>query len=235
MSGPAPGSRSPSGRIIDLTHAIRTSMPVYPADPRPALLPWTRAALHGYESELLHIGTHAGTHVDAPSHFLPGAASVDALPFERLVAPGIVLDVRRVRPRGLIDREMLEAAEAARGQAVASGMAVLLWTGWSDLWRKQEYTSEHPGLGQDGASYLLTRRIALVGIDTINLDCPGDSAFPAHRALLSAGVPIVENLTLLAALSGAGPFTFAAFPLPIVGASGSPVRAVAFLGAAGAG
>ena len=214
-------------RIVDLTQPIKAGMPVYPGDPGPELRPWAQRSIHGYDAELLHLGTHTGTHLDAPSHFLPEGLTVAGLSLERCLLPGALLDLRGAGSQ--IGRAALFAAEAKAARPIAGGGAVLLWTGWSAKWNTEEYLGGYPGLTDDGASWLVERRAGLVGIDTQNIDSPSAGEFPAHRILLGGGVLIVENLARLESLQSIAQFTFQALPLPIVGASGSPVRAVAVI------
>lgn len=215
-------------RIIDLTRPILAGMLVYPSDPVPEVRSWTQRATHGYDSEVLHLGTHTGTHMDAPSHFLAQAATIDVLPMAACMLPGVLLDLRNAG--GEIGLEALLRAEASLGRLVGRDEAVLLWTGWSEWWPSAEYLRDYPGLTAEGAALLAERGAGLVGIDTASVDQAAAEGFPAHRALLSKGVLIVENLKGLAALQGVGAFRFQALPLPIAGASGSPVRAVAVVG-----
>ena len=224
MDQPAGLAIPPRSRIIDLTHPIAAGMPVYPGDPEPRILTWSRAELHGYTTEVLHAGTHAGTHMDAPAHVLPGSMAIDALPVSRLIAPGIVLDLRRA-PGPAIGRAALE--EAA-GEATLEGVAVLLWTGWCDQWRRPGYARRHPGLDIEAAAWLAGRRVSIVAIDAMSIDEPGADTLPAHRTLLADGIPIVENLACPGA-DLAAPFTFVALPLLIAGAGGAPCRALAIL------
>lgn len=78
-------------RIVDLTMRITPSIKVFPGSPRPAFIPWSKFDSHGYDSEAMFMSTHTGTHVDAPSHFAPGLASIDMIPAGRLVSSAILV------------------------------------------------------------------------------------------------------------------------------------------------
>lgn len=216
-------------RVVDLAHSIETGMPVFPTDPAPAVLPWARMPVHPFDTEVVHISSHTGTHMDAPSHFVRGAAAIDEVDLAGCLSPGALLDLRSLAPVGTIDPSDLRDAEARSVSCLSQGDAVLLWTGWSRRWRHRDYVAGYPGLSEDGARYLVERGASVVGIDTPNVDHPSAGDFPAHRALLSAGIPIVENLTRLGTIRSPN-FTFVALPLAIVSATGSPVRAVAIIG-----
>ena len=216
-------------RVIDLSHPIKAGMPVFPTDPAPVVLPWARMPVHPFDTEVLHLSSHTGTHMDAPSHFVRGATAIDEVDVAGCFSPGALLDLRGVAPGSMIDPSDLREAEGRSGRCLAQGNAVLLWTGWSRRWRRRDYVTGYPGLSEDGARCLAERGASVVGIDTANIDHPGAGEFPAHRALLSAGIPIVENLTRLGTIRSSS-FTFVALPPAIASATGSPVRAVVVVG-----
>jgi kynurenine formamidase len=216
-------------RIVDLTHPLEPSMPVFPLDPKPLILTWTKLPFHPYDSELLHCGTHTGTHIDAPSHFVKGADPVETLKPASCIAPGVILDFRELAPRASIGVDHLRRAEEQLGTQVEKGSAMLIWTGWSRNWKATNYLRDYPGLTEEAAQYLADREVALVGVDSANLDHPDAAGFPAHKTLLGNAIPIVENLTRIGLIRSSW-FTFVALPLPIVGATGSPVRAIAVVG-----
>jgi kynurenine formamidase len=107
---------------------------------------------------------------------------------------------------------------------------VLVASGWDRRWPRADYLGTKPYLTSDGAMWLRDEGAILVGIDTWNVDDVGDWARPAHSILLGAGIPIVENLRGLDALTRDG-FRFFAAPLPFRGGSAIPVRAFALLDA----
>jgi len=104
------------------------------------------------------------------------------------------------------------------------GKAVLVRTGWDAHWRTDQYFEGHPFLTKDAAEYLLEAGVALVGIDSLNIDDTGDLSRPVHSLLLAAEVPIVEHLRGLGRLPGAG-FRFFAVPVKIKNMGTFPVRA----------
>ncbi len=107
------------------------------------------------------------------------------------------------------------------------GKAVLVHTGWDAHWRTDTYSAgQHPFVTRDAAEYLAKARVALVGIDSLNIDDDKDGSRPAHTILLGGGVAIVEHMTNLAALPDAG-FRFFAVPPRVKGMGSFPVRAFA--------
>ncbi len=216
-----------SGALVDLSHPIRDGMITYPGLPGPLVRTHlSREASRGTYSEgtEFHIGAidmvaNTGTYMDAPFHRYEDGADVAALPLERLVAvPGVVVDaVTRV-----IGPELFEDVEI-------ESKAVLIRTGWDTKFGEPDYLGEHPFLSQDGAAALVAAGVALVGIDSANIDDTSGGVRPAHSVLLGAGIPVVEHLARLDQLAD-GPFEFFAIPAPVVGMGTFPVRAVARLG-----
>jgi kynurenine formamidase len=174
----------------------------------------------GYRVSHLHLGSHSGTHVDAPSHLVVDGVTVDELPMHLLVGPAVVVDLRDLGPREPIGWERLAAY-------ARPGRMLVLHTGWDRLWGSPRY-EDHPYLGAEAASGLVTAGVRTVGIDALSVDETGGVAFPAHEALLGAGGVVVENLTNLAAVDHPEP-VLSVLPLPLRGGDGSPVRAVALL------
>jgi arylformamidase len=147
----------------------------------------------------LHVCTHLGTHVDAPSHFIAGGKDIGDFPAEFFLREGIVWPVaaRDLQPIGLED---------VRGLSVRRGDAVLLSTGWGEVCDQPRYY-EHPYLDEELALWLVEQGAAFVGVDFLTPDKPpqlreeGFSS-PIHRILLGNEVLIIENLTNLAPLAG---------------------------------
>ena len=201
--------------VIDISLSIGSGLAVWPGDPPVLVEPVSRvedgdagSPQVGAVSRLV-LGTHTGTHVDPPAHFLPGGATVDELPLDVLVGPAVVADLTGGGP---IDAARLEGLRLPNGTvrlllktAAAAGVAS---TG---------------ALTPDGADWLVARGVQLVGADTLSIEPPtGD--YPVHRRLLGAGVIIVEGLDLNGAASGR--YQLVCLPLRITGGDGAPARAV---------
>jgi len=228
------GGGFPDGRIIDLSHAYAEDAIYWPTDTR------------GFEYETLAAGPtdggwyyaagrfataeHGGTHVDAPIHFAEGRHTVDAIPLERLVGPGVVVDVAsaaaadpdyQVRVQDLLDWEREHGA-------IPDGALVLLHTGWSARWGDRErYLGtaatgpeavlglHFPGLDPDAARWLARERtVGAVGLDTPSIDHGPSKDFMSHRILFERQIPAFENLANLGELPAKG---FTAIALPILG------------------
>jgi kynurenine formamidase len=221
--------------VLDLSHPITADLPMFPGLPGPELEEFlTREASHthysGGTSFLIHryhlIG-NTGTYLDGPFHRHIAGDDLAALPLERTVdLPGVVLDCRAAVAAG---RMGVAPEDLIALEGTLIGAAVLLCTGWDCRWSEPGYLeSVKPFLTGEGAGVLLAAGVALVGIDSWNIDDVADGTRPAHTLLLAAGTPIVENLNGLDQLVGR-PFRFFAAPLPIVGGSAVPVRAFALV------
>ncbi len=167
----------------------------------------------------LHLGTHTGTHVDPPWHFVDGGATVDHLAPEVFFGPAAVADLRGATGDiGPAELEELALPEAAT--------RLLLRTRNSELWNRlpAEFPDRYVALGVEGARWMVDRGIRLVGIDFLSIEAGGPPDFPVHHTLLEAGVVIVEGLDLRAAEPG--DYTLACFPLKLLDGDGAPARAV---------
>ena len=203
--------------IRDITVAVRPGMPVYPGDP-PVVIERLGSLAEGDLANLskIEFGLHTETHVDAPVHFIDGAAGVEALPLDALVGPAVVADARGIV--GDID----EAALAALG--IPEGTErLLLRTGNSQLWDLPAFSAEFVGITVDAARALVRRGVRLVGIDYLSI-APADEPAATHVALLSAGIVILEGIDLRSVEPGA--YTLLCLPLKVAGADGAPARAI---------
>jgi kynurenine formamidase len=213
-------------RLVDLSHVIEHGLRTYPGLPEPSVGAWQShddsRGRYAPGTEF-HIGriemvANTGTYLDAPFHRWRDGADVSALALESLAdLPGRVVDARAAGRR--IDSSSLPDEDLA-------GCAVLFRTGWSRHWGTPRYFDGHPFLDAGVAQRLVAARVALVGIDSLNIDDTDGGERPVHGALLRAGIPIVEHLTRLEALPAAG-FRFFAVPVKVRGMGTFPVRAFA--------
>lgn len=219
----------------DLSQPIETGMPTYPDDPDASLSPSATHEADGYATSELRLGTHAGTHVDAPRHTLPDGATIDDLDVGEFAFDALFVDAHPLEPREAIPATALPSP----GEYAASEADLLvIRTGWGPHWGTDRY-ADHPYLTVEAAERC--RELGCgVGLDAFGPDpTPPADGFeagsetaagepdgtPAHDVLLGAGLPIVENLRGLGALPER--FRLYAFPLRLVEGDGSPVRAVA--------
>lgn len=200
---------------IDVTVPVRAGMPVFPGDP-PVRIGLAQAMAEGASCNVtrLDMGAHTGTHVDAPVHFIEGAAGADAVPLEALIGPAWVVDATAVTAD--IDQEALRGLDIPDGE-----YRLLFKTSNSRLWEKEEFCEGFIGLTDGAARALAARGIALVGADYLSI-APHGKAASTHYAFLKAGVVILEGLDLRDVEPG--PYDLVCLPLRIVGCDGAPAR-----------
>ncbi len=205
--------------IIDLTQTLSHGLRGV------EILPHTRIANEGYNTTNLHLYSHAGTHMDAPLHFLDGGATIDQWPLAQCIGPAIVIDLSFKAPNSLISVADLGAAVAQIGH----GARVLLRTDWDDHATLPDYRTHFPRISRELATWLVEQGVGLVGVQAPSVASLGDreELRDVHQILLGGGVVIVECLMNLRALPAT--VTFIALPLKVAGGDGSPVRAVAIV------
>lgn len=165
------------------------------------------------------MATNVGTYLDSPYHRYQSGTDLAGLPLEKIASvPGVLVRTGETRAIG---PEWFAGPELA-------GRAVLVHTGWARHWKTPAYRQGAPFLTRAACESLVAARVALVGIDSVNIDDIADLERPAHSLLLAAGIPIVEHLCGLERLPPDG-FLFHAVPAPIRGAASFPVRAYAVI------
>jgi kynurenine formamidase len=218
----AGGGGASAARLIDLSHPLTESTPIYPGDPEPRIFTATTVAADGYNLSHVHFGTQTGTHIDAPFHFRDDGATVDRMPLELTLGPAVVVDVTGKEPG---ERITLADLEPHR-QELAAGRIVLFATGWYQYAGTERFF-EHPYLAAEAGEAILEAGVKTIAIDTLNADFTGGEEFPIHDMFADAGGFIAENLANTGALTrGVTPF-LVLLPLNLVGCDGAPVRAVA--------
>jgi kynurenine formamidase len=211
--------------LIDVSHVVEHGMITYKGLPAPLICDFLSReqsrSLYAPGTEF-HIGkiemvANTGTYLDSPFHRYSTGKDLSELPLERLAnLNGIVIPADPANGRA-IDRTLFQGHDLR-------GKAVLVRTGWDAHWRTDHYFEGHPFLTRDAAEYLLEAGVALVGIDSLNIDDTADLSRPVHSLLLGAEVPIVEHLRELGQLPGGG-FRFFAVPVKVRNMGTFPVRA----------
>jgi kynurenine formamidase len=163
--------------------------------------------------------TSVGTYLDSPYHRYPEGRDIGELEIDELVLPGMVVDAHGLAPGEEVTLDALPADTSLAGKAV------LFDFGWAQYWESEQYRS-YPILSSPVIERLVDADVALVGVDTINIDDHQTPSRPAHSRLLDEEIFIVENLRNLSRLPRSG-FRFFAVPIKAVGAAAMPVRAFA--------
>ena len=213
-------------KILDLTLTISDSIPTFPGSPTPSFIPWENIKDDGYNLELLFLSTHTGTHLDAPHHFLEKGTKIHEINVKRLVCNAVLIKLRKKNGE-TIKKDDIVKFEKKHGKIAASS-SVIFWTGWQKNLLRDFYFAKNPGLSVSAANYLASKKINLVGTDTPSIDLGSDSKFSVHHILAKNNILIVENLANLDKINSTN-FHLVIAPLKLKNATGSPVRALAFV------
>jgi len=213
-------------KIIDLTLTVSDKIPTFPGSPQPSFIPWENVKEDGYNLELLFLSTHTGTHMDAPYHFLEKGAKIHEISLKKLVSEAVLIKSKK-KDGESITKIDIQKFEKKHGK-IASFSSVIFYTGWQRNLQKKYYFTNNPGLSVSAAKYLASKNVSLVGIDSPSIDLGTDSKFSVHQIFAKKGILIVENLANLDKIKSSK-FHLVVLPLKLKNATGSPVRAVAFV------
>jgi len=206
----------------ELSHPITSGMQVYPGDPAVSIESALSVEQDGVDVSLLHLGSHTGTHLDAPSHTVAGGRTTAAISLDELVGDALIVHLAEQSAHANYG---LAEITAALGEIPAAVPAiVIINTGWAQHFGSDEALN-HPALAPDAAAELWSRGMRLLAVDTLSPDPTGEGStdFPVHEIVLGGDGLIVENITGLEGLPERVRIGF--FPLAI-DADGAPVRAV---------
>ena len=213
-------------KVIDLTLTISNKIPTFPGSPQPNFIPWENIKEDGYNLEVLFLSSHTGTHMDAPHHFLEKGAKIHEISLEKLVSEATLIQSRKSSGQSITKTD-IQKFEKKQGK-IENFSSVVFQTGWQRNLQKKYYFTKNPGLSISAAKYLASKKISLVGIDSPSIDVGTDSKFSVHQIFAKKGMLIVENLTNLDKIKSSK-FHLVVLPLKLKNATGSPVRAIAFV------
>ncbi len=202
-------------KVFDVSVPLRAGMPTYDGEPGLSL-DFRRLLSRGdpYTISTVSLGSHTGTHVDAPAHFRDGATTVDSLPLDALVGPAYVAE--------FAGDTHITSADLDSMAIPPDCQRLLFKTRNARLWDDTAFHTDFVALAPDAAAGLVERDIRLVGIDYMSIEPYDASPHEVHQTLLTRGVVIVEGLDLRRV--AAGPYLLVCAPLNIVGAEGAPAR-----------
>lgn len=218
-----------TAKIVDLTFTLREGMTTFPVHWHPVVEITVLGRLHveRRETRKLVLGTHTGTHMDAPRHFVPGGRTIDEIEPDRFVGPCVLLDMTDVQPFGEVSRADME--KRLRGRKPSR---LMLRFDWSDHIDLPDYYTAHPFLSEECAQYLVDIGVKLLAMDTPMPDNPKNGRgtpkdSPNHTILLGSDAVLVEYVTNLRALGACDEIELYVLPLKIESADGAPVRCLA--------
>ena len=232
------------GRLVDLSYPFNAKTVYWPTATKFELkrVAWGQTpAGYWYASDDYSASEHGGTHIDAPVHFAEGKHAVDEIPLAQLMGPARVIhivDRCRVDCDYRLAPEDILHEEEEHGR-IQPGSIVLVRTGYGEFYpnlRQYLGTDERgdavrlhfPGIGEQAARLLVERKVDAVGLDTASLDYGASTDFIAHRVLMEANIPGLENLANLDRVPRVGAWVIA-LPMKIEGGTGGPCRIVAVL------
>jgi arylformamidase len=204
-------------RLLDVSVLLAPGIPVYPGNPEFEVAPVKRIAKgDSSNNSRLTMGTHTGTHVDAPRHCFDDKPGVESLALELLVGRARVIDLPH---RGGITEAHLGAA------GLREDLRILLKTPNSALWNSSDgFHADYTYITEGGAKFLVDQGVKVVGIDYLSVEQFHKAGHPAHHILLGNGVIVIEGLNLSDA--DPGQYEMYCLPLRIAGADGAPARVV---------
>jgi len=203
-------------KLIDVSVPLDARLPTYPGNTPFSLEPSQSIARGDHANvSTIQSSVHAGTHVDAPRHFLPDGAGVDVLPLELLCGRTRVIEV--TTRKGITPDDLA-------GFDLSEDIRVLLKTHNSRMWGSPEFHTDFIGVTGAAAQYFVDRGVKLLGIDYLSIEVFRTPGAPAHHALLSAGVIVVEGLNLVDVEPGV--YDMFCLPLRLVGSDGAPARVI---------
>jgi len=209
----------PFKKLYDISVLLGVESITYPGDP-----PYRRNLISAIRSgdicdvSKLEMSAHAGTHIDAPSHFIANEAqTIDQYSAEEFIMPALVVDIEN---KTAIHPEELRKADLQPGEAVLFKTENSL----SGRCKNGVFSEEYVYLSSEAAQYCVEKKAKLVGIDYITIEKYGDQAFPSHKTIMKNGIFILEGINL--ADVPPGRYSLLCLPLKIKGGEASPVRAV---------
>jgi arylformamidase len=202
--------------IYDVSVPISNSIPVWPGDPAIQLSAkshLSRDGTHTVRLTAIQMGSHTGTHVDAPYHMIEHGKRLHELPLETFTGKATVFEIPAARSVGRMQLEALHWNGVER---------VLFKTENSKHWQDGRFYENFVYLEPDGADFLAERQLRLVGIDYLSIDKFKSESHPSHFALLTKDIVILEGLNLSAV--AAGEYWLVALPLNLHDGDGAPTR-----------
>ncbi|MFA8449532.1 MAG: cyclase family protein [Bacteroidales bacterium] len=203
-------------QVIDLTHTIHENLSVFPGDCEIEMENVANVKDDGYSNSIVKMGMHIGTHIDGPLHMIDKAKRIDEISASRFISNAYVVDVRGCK---IINRDCMHSVIGN----IKPNDSVLFYTGWSDLFGKDDYYKDYPVIDSELAMVLVEKGVGIVGLDSPS---PDMDPFEVHRIFMHNEVLIIENLCNLQLIPANTKFELFAFPLKFA-CDSSPARVVA--------
>ena len=218
-------------KFIDLTYQMQTGMITFAYWHSPFVIKIAgRREIEGRETKQISFGSHCGTHVDAPLHFIKKGKTIPDIPLEKLIGEVTIADLSYLKENARVTEELLKKIKITE--------KMIFKFGWGKHWNKKKFYNGYPFFTELAAKYLIDKKVGLMAIDSPS---PDDSRIkltkenlgtaidsPIHKIFLRAGVVLVEYVANLNKLTDYKGWTIAAIPLKIKDADGCPARVFLF-------
>ncbi|ABX12042.1 cyclase family protein [Nitrosopumilus maritimus] len=210
--------------IIDLTYSINEKMITYPSPwhPKVSLERLGKIEDVGRNTRKLVLGTHTGTHIDAPLHFIPDGNSIESIPLEKITGTVTILDFTNLKNNHPITKEELQDKKISK--------RLIFRFGWQKYWNTPNFYNDYPFFTEDAANYLVSQGVELIGYDTPSPDKSkqDDVDSPIHKIFLSNQIVLLEYLSNLDCVQNLEGWSIVVAPMKIDGSDGSPSRVFIF-------
>lgn len=213
-------------KVIDLTHTITESMPLFPGTKQPTLTPVHTHSDDGYSETSISMYSHTGTHIDAPAHVVENGKTLDSFSIEQFVGKAVVIDCRSKN-----DGEFVTISDLEKyGQILKQADFLLFCFGWDKKWGSVEYFGEYPCIDDKVIDYIINNNYKGIGVDVMGIDPIKYDQIKRHKRLfINKEMIVIENMKNLDLCIG-GLFTLCSLPLKIKNTDGCPARVAAIIG-----
>jgi arylformamidase len=179
-------------KAVDLTHELHNRMPIYPGDPSPVFVSYATIEKDGVNLTKMTLGSHTGTHIDAPRHYITNGIGIDQIPAGKLVGEAYVVDMSS-KPigTGITAKDLREFLDPR----AAKDEILVIYTGCSEYWDDESIRRNYTYLTGDAAEYLVSKKVRAVGIDFLSVEKFQAPAPVVHKTLLGNGIFIIESIS----------------------------------------
>ena len=210
-------------KAVDLTHELQNGMPIYPGDPSPSFVSYATLEKDGVNLTKLTLGSHTGTHIDAPRHFIANGIGIDQISPSKLVGEAYVTDVSS-KPigSGITGQDLRKNLEGR----IAGDDIVIIYTGCSEHWGEESVRSNYTYLTGNAAEYLVSKKVRALGIDFLSVEKFRAPDPVAHKTLLGKGIFIIESLNRATKQFVGKRILIICMPIKLQNGDGAPSRIV---------
>ncbi|MHB1908555.1 MAG: cyclase family protein [Nitrososphaerales archaeon] len=210
-------------KAVDLSHELTNGMPIYPGDPAPSFERTATIEKNGVNLTRLVLGSHTGTHTDAPIHFVSGAMPLDKIPVKSFIGEALVVDLSK-KPigSGIVSDDLKLVDSQIRKDDI-----VLLYTGCSKYWGDPKMNSNYTFCTGEVADYLVSKKVRGVGIDFLSIEKFKAEEPIVHKTLLKNGIYIIESLSKDLAQFCGTRILLISLPIKLENGDGAPSRTIA--------